>query len=212
MELKIKLCGIRRLEDADYLNKFPPDYAGFVFAPYPRRITIAQAKEIGKRLDKKIKKVGVFVDHPLEEMAEFSQIIDVYQLHGDESGEYIERLRKLIPAEKEIWKAVRVRASEDIERAEELNADKLILDAYSKDKHGGTGKAFDWDIINKIKITKPYFAAGGINADNIEEAARKLNPYGIDLSGGIETDGVKDREKIKTITELVNKLNTERNS
>lgn len=206
MELKIKLCGIRRLEDADYLNEFPPDYAGFIFAPYPRKITIAQAKEIGERLDKKIKKVGVFVDHPLEEMAEFSDVIDVYQLHGDETAEYTESLKKLIPKEKEIWKAVRVRTAEDIEQAEKLNADKLILDAFSKDKHGGTGKAFDWDIINKIKITKPFFAAGGINADNMEEAAIKLKPYGIDLSGGIETDGVKDREKIKKIIELRNKI------
>lgn len=206
MELKIKLCGIRRKEDAGYLNEFPPDYAGFVFAPYPRKVTLEQAKEIAQVLDPKIKRVGVFVNHPLEEMPMFSQVIEVYQLHGDENAEYIEALRKSIPEGCEIWKAVRVRTAEDIKAAETLNVHKLILDAYSKDKHGGTGKAFDWDIITKVKITKPFFAAGGINADNIEEAARKLKPYGVDLSGGIETDGFKDREKIKKIIEIRNEL------
>ena len=201
MDLKIKLCGIRREEDTEYLNEFPPDYAGFVFAESKRKVTLRQAEALSKLLLPSIKKAGVFVNRPIEEMAAFADIIDIYQLHGDEDNTYIDRLRQIAP-EKEIWKAVRVRSQEDILKAESLNADKLLFDAFSKTSYGGTGKAFDHTLLTKAKINKPFFAAGGITADNLETAALTLEPYGIDLSGGSETNGFKDREKIKQIAEI----------
>ena len=206
MDIKIKLCGIRREEDAEYLKEFPPDYAGFVFAESKRKVTLKQAEKLSALLLPSIIKVGVFVNQPLEEMPDFADAISVYQLHGDEDGEYIDRLRQILPQDCEIWKAVRVSTKEDIVKADGLNADKLLLDAFSKNAYGGTGKAFDWELISKTRISKPFFAAGGITAENLEKAAVTLKPYGIDLSGGIETNGFKDREKIKQIIEIAHKL------
>ncbi|MBD5113828.1 MAG: phosphoribosylanthranilate isomerase [Ruminococcaceae bacterium] len=204
--MKIKLCGIRREEDAEYINEFPPDYAGFVFAESKRKVTLKQAEKLSALLLPSIIKVGVFVNQPLEEMPDFADAISVYQLHGDEDGEYIDRLRQILPQDCEIWKAVRVSTKEDIVKADGLNADKLLLDAFSKNAYGGTGRAFDWELISKARISKPFFTAGGITAENIEKAAVTLKPYGIDLSGGIETNGFKNREKIKQIIEIVDRL------
>lgn len=206
MDIKIKLCGIRREEDAEYINEFPPDYAGFVFAESKRKVTLKQAEKLSALLLPSIIKVGVFVNQPLEEMPDFADAISVYQLHGDEDGEYIDRLRQILPQDCEIWKAVRVSTKEDIVKADGLNADKLLLDAFSKNAYGGTGRAFDWELISKARISKPFFTAGGITAENIEKAAVTLKPYGIDLSGGIETNGFKNREKIKQIIEIVDRL------
>lgn len=206
MEIRLKLCGIRRNEDVDFLNEFPPDYAGFIFAESPRKVTINRVRELSKRLLPQIIKVGVFVNLPIEEMSEFSSEISVFQLHGDEDKDYIERLRKIIPKDCEIWKAVRVKSSEDILNAESLPVDKLLLDAFSKDGYGGTGKTANWDLIAETKISKPFFAAGGITLANLYEAAKRLNPFGIDISSGIETNGTKDREKIKEITQALRRF------
>lgn len=206
MEIKLKLCGIRRTEDVDYLNEFSPDYAGFVFAESPRRVTLNQVRELSKRLLPQIIKVGVFVNQPIETMRVFSSEINVFQLHGDEDEGYIERLRKIIPQGCEIWKAVRVKSAEDILKADNLPVDKLLLDAFTKDSYGGTGKTANWDLIANIKINKPFFAAGGITVGNISEAAKKLKPFGIDISSGIETERIKDREKIKEITQIIRRF------
>lgn len=206
MEIKLKLCGIRRTEDVDYLNEFPPDYAGFVFAESPRRVTLNQVRELSKKLLPQITKVGVFVNQPIETMREFSAEISVFQLHGDEDEGYIEKLRKIIPQGCEIWKAVRVKSAEDILKANHLPVDKLLLDAFTNDSYGGTGKTANWDLIANTKINKPFFAAGGITVGNLSEAARKLNPFGIDISSGIETEGIKDREKIKEITQTIRRF------
>lgn len=206
MEIKLKLCGIRRNEDVDYLNEFPPDYAGFVFAESPRRVTLKQVRELSKRLLPQITKVGVFVNQPIETMRDFSDEISVFQLHGDEDEGYIEQLRKIIPRGCEIWKAVRVKSTEDILKANDLPVDKLLLDAFTKDSYGGTGKTANWDLIASTRISKPFFAAGGITVGNLSEAASKLNPFGIDISSGIETEGIKDREKIKEITQTIRRF------
>ena len=206
MEIKLKLCGIRRIEDIDYLNEFPPDYAGYVFAESPRRVTLNQVRELSKKLLPQITKVGVFVNQPIETMKDFSAEISVFQLHGDEDEGYIEQLRKIIPQDCEIWKAVRVRSAEDILKANNLPVDKLLLDAFTKDSYGGTGKTANWELIANTKINKPFFAAGGITAANLPEAAEKLKPFGIDISSGIETEGIKDRAKIKEITQIIRRF------
>ena len=203
--MKIKLCGIRRDEDADFLNEFPPDYAGFIFADTRRRVTPEKAAELRGRLSEKIKTVGVFVNEPLEKMHIYKDIISVYQLHGDEDENYITGLRKQIPRGCEIWKAVRVRTEKDISDAEKLFADMLLLDAFSRALPGGTGKAFDHEIIGRSGIKKPFFLAGGIDISNMREIIEKITPYGIDISSGIETDGIKDREKIKDIMNVFRK-------
>ncbi len=204
---KLKLCGIRRVEDVEYLNEFPPDYAGFIFAPTRRYVSPENAKKLISRLDPKIKTVGVFVDMPISEMKAFAHMLDVFQLHGGENEEYISQLRKIIPEKCEIWKAVRLKAAEDIDKAERLSADRLLIDAYDPNEYGGTGKSARIDLILNREIAKPFFIAGGISADNISEVSKLLcgRAYGFDVSSGIETDGVKDREKIKHLTEIFRK-------
>lgn len=203
MSLKIKLCGMRRPEDIEYINSFPPDYAGFILTPGFRRSIDKEAfLRLVSLLKGSISSVGVFVDEPIESVAEFATRLRVIQLHGSENEEYISRLRSLIPEGCEIWKAVRVRSEDDILKADRLPADKLLLDAFSEKSVGGTGKTADWDLIGKTRINKPFFAAGGITAANFREAAERLSPYGIDLSGGIETNGVKDLSKIREIMQI----------
>ena len=199
----IKLCGIRRCEDVQIVNEFLPDYIGMILTNGCRRtVDMYTAEELSRLLDKRIKKVGVFVNEPAENVRSAADRLglDVIQLHGDEDGEYIRSLN----VKCEIWKAVRVRSSEDILSAEKLGCDRLLLDSFVKNAVGGTGIVADWDIIKNTNITLPYFLAGGIGEDNIG-AALEICPN-IDLSGSVETDGVKDREKVRRITELYRDL------
>lgn len=195
----IKLCGIRRREDVQIVNEFLPDYIGMILTNgFRRTVDMNTAKELAKLLDKRIKKVGVFVNEPAENVRSAASRLglDVIQLHGDEDREYIRSLS----VKCEIWKAVRVRSSEDILSAEKLGCDRLLLDSFVKNAVGGTGVTADWDIIKNTHISLPYFLAGGIGEDNMA-AALEICPN-IDLSGSVETDGVKDREKVRRITEL----------
>ncbi len=198
---KIKICGLRRSEDIDIVNRCQPDYAGFIFAPGKRRtVTAEQAKRFRENLDDHILTVGVFLNNEAELVIELAKqkIINCIQLHGDEDTEYIRLLRKHtnIP----IIRAVRVRTAEDILAADKLPVDYLLFDTYDPNAYGGTGKVFDWSIIPKI--SKPYFLAGGINVYNIENALR-YGAYCIDVSSGAETDGVKDEKKIAELIKIV---------
>lgn len=195
----IKLCGIRRREDVNIVNEFLPDFIGMILTEgFRRTVDMDTAEELSKLVDKRIKKVGVFVNEPAENVRTAASRLDlqVIQLHGDEDREYIRSLS----VKCEIWKAVRVRSSEDIYSAEKLGCDRLLLDSFVKNAVGGTGVTADWDIIKNTNISLPYFLAGGIGEDNIA-AALEICPN-IDLSGSVETDGVKDREKVRRITEL----------
>ena len=195
----IKLCGIRRREDVNIVNEFLPDYIGMILTNgFRRTVDMNTAEELSKFVDKRIKKVGVFVNEPAENVRSAAERLDlqVIQLHGDEDREYIRSLS----VKCEIWKAVRVRSSEDILSAEKLGCDRLLLDSFVKNAVGGTGVTADWDIIKNTHISLPYFLAGGIGEDNMA-AALEICPN-IDLSGSVETDGVKDREKVRRITEL----------
>lgn len=211
MDIKLKLCGMRRRQDIDYVNEYRPDYVGFILSDgFRRSVGLGTFCELASCLDKGIKRVGVFVNEPLQSLMKYyPEELDVFQLHGDEDENYILQLRNNIPVSCEIWKAVRVRSAADIERWNGSAADRLLLDAFQEGSVGGTGKTADWNVITSANIQKPFFAAGGITAQNFTEAAVTLKPYGIDLSGGIETDGVKDKAKIAEITELKNKINRE---
>lgn len=186
--MKIKICGLFQDIDIDYVNEARPDYVGFVFAKSKRQVDFAQAKRLKNRLDSKIKAVGVFVDHPLDEIVELvnQNIINVIQLHGGEDKQYIKRLRQLTDVP--IIKAVKVSRKEDLDDLD-YDCDYYLLDS----KAGGSGKSFDWSLINNLD--KPYFLAGGINLNNLN-AAMSTASYGIDVSSGVETNGIKDREKI----------------
>lgn len=198
----VKMCGIRRMQDVLYANEVQPDYIGFIFAKSKRYIKPQDAAILQKQLDPSIKTVGVFVNEPVDSMLNTAKIVglDVLQLHGDETEKEIKKIRE--KSSLEIWKAVRVQTVEDIIKAEELSIDRLLLDNFSKEAYGGTGKVMDIALIEQAKITKPYLIAGGLHRDNLQEIIQRLHPQGIDISSGIETDGCKDLEKMKEIMKI----------
>lgn len=201
--MKIKMCGLRRPDDIIYANECLPDYIGFVFAKSRRKVSGREAKKLGEQLDPSIKKVGVFVNEPLQSLISISEEagLDIIQLHGDEGEEYIKEVKH--ETGKELWKAVRVRMVKDIQEAQRLPADKLLLDSFSEESYGGTGKVMDFAVLDQADIRKPYFIAGGLTVENLPEILKKAEPYGIDISSGIETEGVKDREKMLKVIQCV---------
>ena len=197
---KIKMCGLSRAEDIQAANAIKPDYIGFVFAEISKRkVSALEASKLKSKLDPEIKAVGVFLDDKLDFVASMLNlgIVDVVQLHGSEDEEYIEKVRKI--TNKPIIKAFIIRSEEDVKRAERSTADYILLDGGK-----GEGRAFDWSLLKEIK--RPYFLAGGLNPDNVGDAVKALKPFAVDVSTGIETDGVKDREKM---TEFANTVREE---
>ena len=201
--MKIKFCGIRCEKDIEYVNELLPDYIGFVFAESKRRVSVEEAAEFRKKLDKRIKCVGVFVNETPENVLHTAEAVplDVIQLHGDETAEYILKIRS--KTDSEIWKAVRVSSPEAVKEAEKLDVDMLLLDSFSPSEYGGTGIPANLSYIKESGIKKSFFLAGGLNSGNILEVTKEVNPYGVDISGGIETDGFKSREKM---LEIIKKL------
>jgi phosphoribosylanthranilate isomerase len=188
---KIKFCGLSRHVDIDYVNELLPDYIGFVFYEKSKRnVSFETAKSLKKRLDKKIKAVGVFVDKDISFITNLvdSGVIDIVQLHGNEDDAYIFNLRKAVNIP--IIKAFKIKSQEDISFINSSSADCVLLDSGM-----GTGKAFDWSLISGIK--RDFFLAGGLNLENISEALNMIKPFAIDVSSGIETDGYKDFDKMK---------------
>jgi phosphoribosylanthranilate isomerase len=198
---KIKLCGLTRMQDIEYVNEALPDYIGLVFAKSRRQVDLETAAKLKNALNRSIKAVGVFVNENINVVIDLCNngIIDFIQLHGDEDEEYILKLRSQV--NKPIIKAVRVENSDSLEVAQKLQSDYLLLDAYSAKEYGGTGKTFNWNFIKCIH--KPFFLAGGIHIDNVRLAMKKTKPYCLDISSGVETNGLKDRNKIM---QLVNKI------
>ena len=194
---KIKICGLTRTEDIDVVNEFMPDYIGFVFAKSRRQVSAEQAKELKNKLRPAIKAVGVFVNEKPENIAEIANqgIIDLIQIHGDEDAAYCAQLRKLTQAP--IIKVVRVEREDDLAGIEEFDCDYYLFDTLSSKDYGGTGKAFDHSILYNKGIKKPFFVAGGLKQDNVAAVIEVIKPFGVDASGGVETDGIKDANKIK---------------
>lgn len=196
---KIKLCGLSRPCDIEDANELKPDYIGFVFAPKSKRyVTPEKAMELKSLLAPEIQTVGVFVNEKPENIAKLLQdgIIDIAQLHGAEDEDYITRLRQL--TDKPIIKACRIETTYDIENAEQSTADYILLDSGA-----GTGTVFDWQLIQNIK--RPYFLAGGLSPDNAADAINTLHTYAVDVSSGIETNGLKDKTKMAAFVAAVRK-------
>lgn len=201
--MKIKLCGMFRDCDIDYANEAKPDYVGFIlgFPKSHRNIDAETARQLRSRLDTGIKAVGVFVNSPETTCAEYANcgIIDVIQLHGDEDADFIRRLRELTGAP--IIKAAKIRTPEDIGRVQALGADYVLLDNGT-----GTGKMFDHSLLDGAEIRQPFFLAGGLTPENLRQAAESVRPYCVDLSSGVETDRLKDREKMLEAVRVIREL------
>lgn len=195
---KIKICGIRRECDIDYINEAMPDYIGFVFAKSKRQVTPETAAKLCAKLDKSITPIGVFVNAPIEEILSLYNegIIHMAQLHGQENSTYIKDLRSQTDCP--LIKALKIDQDFDSSILPTLEVDYFLFDNGA----GGTGKTFDWSLMPKTE--KPFFLAGGLNAQNIK-AAVSYNPFALDLSSGVEINGFKDREKILEIISKIRK-------
>ena len=202
--VKVKICGIKTLQDVEIVNRQKSDFTGFVFYPLSKRyVSLITARSLKAKLNKKIKSIGVFVNAPPEEIAAAAElgIINMVQLHGDETNAYIAELRKICTLP--IIKAVRVREEADIKKAAFYNCEYFLFDTYSTASYGGTGRQFDTQLLKGVKINKPYFLAGGLNAGNVRSALKGLKPYAVDVSGGVESGGSKDEIKIKNFIKQV---------
>lgn len=201
--MKIKLCGMFRDCDIDFANEARPDYIGFIlgFPKSHRNIGCETAQRLRSRLSPEIKAVGVFVNSPETTCAEYANcgIIDVIQLHGQEDADYIRRLRGLTGAP--IIKAAKIRTPEDIRNVQALGADYVLLDNGT-----GTGEMFDHSLLSGAEIRQPFFLAGGLTPDNLRQAAEDIRPYCVDLSSGVETDKLKDRDKMLAVVRIIRDL------
>ena len=217
---KVKMCGISKVETIPAVVEAKPDYMGLVFAPSKRQVTVEQAKTLVEELhkgcakkygsnteqdkDDTIKTVGVFVNETVDNLVTIANEsnLDVVQLHGDEDEAFIQSLKERTNVE--VWKAIQIRRAADAEAWIDSSADMLLFDAYHKDERGGTGDVFDWSCLDTFE--RPFMLAGGIDSTNVARAIRTVRPYGIDISSGIETNGVKDDEKITAFTKIVNSI------
>ena len=217
---KVKMCGISKVETIPAVVEAKPDYMGLVFAPSKRQVTVEQAKilieELHRGYAKKygsdtehdkndtIKTVGVFVNETVDNLVTIANEanLDAVQLHGDEDETFIQSLKERTNVE--VWKAIQIRTAADTEKWIDSSADMLLFDAYHKDERGGTGEVFDWSSLDTFE--RPFMLAGGIDSTNVARAIRTVRPYGIDISSGIETNGMKDDKKITAFTKIVKSI------
>ena len=198
--VKIKICGLKRMEDIEIVNKYKPDYIGFVFADSKRKVSYNLARKMKQNLDPSIKSVGVFVDADIDEILNLYNegIIEIAQLHGRESEDYIKKLRQKSNCHLKIINSIEMSDKTDLLKYDNSMADYLLLDSGK-----GSGKTFDWQLIRN-DLKKEFFLAGGLNTDNISLAIKDVNPFAVDLSSSLETDGYKDEIKIKKLMEAIN--------
>ena len=210
---KVKMCGISKVETIPAIVDAKPDYMGLVFAPSKRQVTVEQAKILIEELHKQcinhydikvVKTVGVFVNETLDNLVTIANEanLDAVQLHGDEDETFIQSLKERTNVE--VWKAIQIRTAADTEKWIDSSADMLLFDAYHKDERGGTGEVFDWSSLDAFE--RPFMLAGGIDSTNVARAIRTVRPYGIDISSGIETNGMKDDKKITAFTKIVKSI------
>lgn len=201
MRTRVKICGVTRRQDAEFAIEMGADALGFVFyAPSPRAVSIAQAVEICRGLPPFVSLVGLFVNaEPAEVNATLKRVpLDLLQFHGDESSQFCEQF------DKPFIKAVRMKQPEDLQKAVKnyQQANALLLDSFQAGVPGGTGQTFDWSMITQID--KPLILAGGLSAENVATAIRQIRPYGVDVSGGVESaKGIKSNEKIRAFMQEV---------
>ena len=208
--VKVKICGMRRVEDIEMANKYNPDYIGFVFAESPRKVSYEQAKELSGLLSDDIVSVGVFVNEHMKLIVDLFRegIIEIAQLHGDEDEKYIKDLKDKSIEEtgKEIPVINAIEIKDDIDFNDTvLKWRDSLSDYFILDSGKGSGKTFNWDLIDKDSefFKNSIFLAGGLNSENVTSAIEEFNPFAVDLSSSVETDGFKDEEKIKEIIEIV---------
>lgn len=201
---KIKICGIKREDEVDLLNLFPVSYAGFIFAKSKRQVTIEQCISLSKKLNPNILRVGVFVNEPFDQLMKVINEceLDVVQLHGDESVDYISG----IPIE--VWKTIPIKDTSSLNKIKtyEESVAAILFETFHEKLKGGTGKTFDWHLLEDLKLKQKVkvILAGGINPSNAKKAIDIVKPDILDVNSGLETDGYKTLEKVKQLFKELN--------
>lgn len=202
--MKIKFCGNRLGQDITYCNQLQPDYVGMILSPgFRRSITMEQAAAITRYRAPYLQMVGVFVNETTETICKYIENVplDIIQLHGKETHAQIVALRNACSLP--VWKAVHIRTPDDVRRAEQLEADCLIIEGYTPNQAGGTGVVANWKMLAERPPQQPWFLAGGLKPDNVADALQILHPDGVDFSSGTETYGKKDFHKMESIVRTV---------
>ena len=189
---KVKICGLSNIEAVETAVSAGADYIGFVFAPSKRQVTVEQAIELAKFIPSHIQKVGVFVSPSRADLLEAIEKVglDLVQVHG----QVVDKLFENLPCGS--IQAVQIGEGEHVPNSQ---ADYLLFDAPV----AGSGQIFDWGRLDTTELAQPFFIAGGLNEDNVEEAIQHFTPYAVDVSSGVETNGQKDHEKIRRFIERV---------
>jgi phosphoribosylanthranilate isomerase len=205
---RVKICGVRTPEEARAVAEAGADAVGFVFWPQSRRYVVPEeAARIAQVLPPFVVRVGVFVNEPPEWVEEVAARVglDAVQLHGDEPPEACARIRR------RVIKAIRVRDGDSLRTAAGYPVSALLLDAYVPGTYGGTGRTFDWSLVESIRhLGLPLILSGGLTPENVAEAIRRVRPYGVDASSGVETHGRKDPEKIRAFVAAVRRADARR--
>jgi phosphoribosylanthranilate isomerase len=199
---RVKICGIKTMEEVDIINKYRPDFVGFIFAESKRKVSVENAKSMCESIDKGIRKVGVFVNAGFKNALYTADYcgLDVVQLHGDESPELlIEFMRSPF----EIWKVIRVKDISDIKEIKKFSADRVLLDTFSQKAYGGTGKTFDWELALEAKKYKSIILSGGLNNENVKKAVEMVKPYAVDASSSLEEEGFKTDTRVSEFIKAV---------
>lgn len=194
--VRVKICGLTKKEHIQVAVEEQVDYIGFVFAKSKRQVTVEQAKVLAQAIPEPIQKVGVFVNETVENMLHIAKEVplDVIQLHGQESQQVVEALKPYTTI-----KAISVRTKEDVQKAAQYNVDYYLFDAPGIEYEGGSGNTFDWTLLENTKINRQnIILAGGLSPENVGRAIEQVEPYGIDVSSGVEIDGQKDEMRMRT--------------
>lgn len=200
MSTGIKFCGLRRQEDISYVAELGADFAGFIMSPnFWRYVAPEDVANLRKGLPETTKVVGVFVNEDVSYVAKCINdgVIDIAQLHGSESEDYIKELREATSGKAVITKVFLIKSEDDVELARKSTANYVLLDSGV----GGTGQTFDWTLIRDIG--REYFLAGGLNPDNVADAVNRFHPMAVDVSSGVEIDKLKDYAKMTAFAQAV---------
>lgn len=195
---KVKICGLQEVAHVQAAVNAGADFIGFMFAPSKRRISVEQAMELAQHIPASVKKVGVFVNETTETIQQIAAQVelDYIQYHGDEAPEQIEQIG--LPS----IKAFSIQSAQDVERAAAYEVNYYLFDAPGTDFRGGSGNAFDWTLLDQMNIAQEkVILAGGLNENNVHIASMLVEPFAVDVSSGVETDGIKDTDKIKRFIE-----------
>jgi phosphoribosylanthranilate isomerase len=206
--LKVKVCGITRLEDAELASELGAWALGFIlWPPSPRAADPGMAAGIARVMRRKVETVGVFVNQPLDEIAGLVDALGLthVQLHGDEGPSFCSAVAQRTGAR--VIKAVRVSHASDLRDLERFHTDFHLLDAGAPGQYGGTGRTWDWTLLAQRRSNIPFLLAGGLNAENVAEAIVATRPWGVDVNSGVEASpGIKDHEKLEALFGAVNEV------